>query len=142
MNISMEEKKKEAIVRMRSLGLDRCVISRFHQSGTVCMMGVPFGKYFTLGNRELERMRHFERENNDMVYAVIRSFLEIGQTSPLILDSYLFVSDIPEEWEMEREELRNGETVAYIVNWKFSDCSELGYIGIKKSQNGSLFRIW
>lgn len=142
MNISMEEKKKEAIGRMESLELNGRVISQFSQSGTVYMMRPPFGKYFALNARELEKMHHFERENNDMVYAVIRSFLEIGQTSPLILDSYLFVSDIPEEWEMEREELRNGETVAYIVNWKFSDCSEFGYIGIKKSQNGSLFRIW
>lgn len=58
------------------------------------------------------------------------------------MDAFLYISDHAEEWDAEREDLKNGETIAYVYNHDAPDCSELGYIGIEGTIAAGLRRTW
>lgn len=78
----------------------------------------------------------FEKENNGLVYHVIKSHTTIG-----LMYSLLYVSEYEEEWEMDMEDLGTGHALAYVVNKDMPDCSEFGTIGIEPSIGG-LRRTW
>ena len=97
----------------------------------------PVGAFFWVEDEELEEMRRWEQEHNALVYVIVRSYTTLGQ-----MDSYLYVSDHENEWEDDRDLLRHGEALAYVLNRDMPDCSEFGYIGIKRTIAGGLARIW
>ena len=75
--------------------------------------------------------RRFEKENeNYIVYHVVHSETYMGD-----ILSILFVSDEPDEWEMER--LENGYIYAYCVNLSYPELSEYGDIFIEGYDNGT-----
>ena len=89
-------------------------------------------------NKEiLERVREFECKYNALVFVVIRSF-----TADDTMDSYLFVSDYPEEWPDDRRLLGEGETTAYVYNHDAPYWSEIGSIGIMQTIAAGLCRTW
>ena len=127
MNISIEEKKAEAIRRMKMLGIFPETIKQF-EAGYVSRSEPPFGAYYWVEGEELEALRKFEEEHDCLVYTVVRSYTSIG-----MMDSYLFVGDDVEEWELDRDDLKDGYAFSYTVNHNAPDCSEFGTIGIKLS---------
>lgn len=137
MNISREDKKTEAIVRMKALGLFSDTVAQFEKQDLVSMSEPPLGAFFWLEDEDLERAKKFEEDYNALVYVVIRSYTTIGK-----MDAFLYVSDHAEEWDAEREDLKNGETIAYVFNHDMPDCSELGYIGIEGTVAAGLRRTW
>ena len=139
MKISIKEKKAEAIERMKALGIFPQTIRQFVDAGYISISEPPFGAFFWAEGKDLERIKQFEVEYNALVYVVIRSYTNIGK-----LDSYLFVSDYAEEWEIDREnicKLENG-LFAYVYNHDAPDFSEMGYIGIKSTVAAGLRRTW
>ena len=116
MNISIEEKKVEAIARMKALGIFPQTIKQFEDEGYVSIS---------------------EQEHNALVYVVIRSYTNIGK-----MDSMLFVSDYPEEWEMDRADIPHQQQVAYVYNHDAPDCSEIGAIGFAPTPAAGLCRTW
>lgn len=137
MNISIEEKKNEAIERMMLLGIFPQTVKQFKDEGLVSISEPPFGAFYWAEGEDLERIRQFEQEHNALVYVVIRSFTNIGQ-----MDSMLFVSDYPEEWEMDRADMKHDQQVAYVYNHDAPDCSEIGAIGIAGTPAAGLRRTW
>lgn len=137
MNISMEEKKTEAIERMMLLGLFPQTIKQFKDESLVSISEPPFGAFYWAEGEDLERIRQFEAEHNALVYVVIRSYTNIGK-----MDSMLFVSDYPEEWEMDRDDMKHDQQVAYVYNHDAPDCSEMGAIGIAPTAAAGLCRTW
>ena len=137
MNVSMEDKKVEAIKRLKMMNLHPNVATDFEDKGLINFSEPPIGGLFWAKDDDLERIRAFEKEYNALVYAGIRSFTNIGN-----MDSYLFVGDYPEEWEIDRQGIENGEVLAYVYNRTDPDCSELGYIGITTLISGGLRRTW
>ena len=98
----------------------------------------PFGAFFWVDEEDKKRIQQFEQEYNALVFVVIRSYTNIGK-----MDSYLFVSDYrEEEWEMDRDDLRHGQTCAYVYNHDAPDCSEIGAIGIVGTPAAGLCRVW
>ena len=93
MNISIEEKKAEAINRMKVLGIFPETIKQFEREGKISRSDPPVGAYYLVEGEELEAVRKFEQEHNCLVYTVVRSYTSIG-----MMDSYLFVGDDREEW--------------------------------------------
>ena len=79
----------------------------------------------------------FEEKYSALVYMAIRSYTNIGK-----MDSFLFISDYKEEWEMDREDLQHNQTCAYVYNCDAPDCSEIGCIGIMRTSAAGLLRIW
>lgn len=137
MNISREEKKIEAIERMKAWGIFAPTIKQFEKEDLVSESAPPLGACFWLNDEQLARVREFEEKNNALVYHVIHSYTNIGE-----MESYLFVSDYPEEWEMDRQDIGEGSQLVYVVNKDMPDCSEFGSIGIALTAAAGLRRTW
>lgn len=138
MNVSIEKKQEvEAVARMKALGLYGPTIRQFQKEGLVSISEPPVGAFFWVEGDELEEMRKWEQKHNALVYVIVRSYTTLGQ-----MDAYLYVSDHEDEWQEDRDLLKEGETCAYVINRLMPDCSEFGYIGIKRTIAGGLARIW
>lgn len=139
MNISIEEKKAEAIDRMKMLGIFPETIRQFEQDGLVSISEPPMGAFYWAEGWDLDRIRQFEEDHNAMVYVVIRSYTTIGK-----MDCYLFVGDHIEEWGMDRASLAAPAdgVFAYVFNHDAPDCSEFGDIGVEHTVAAGLKRIW
>ena len=136
-SISVEAKKAEALSRMKELGIYSQTIRQFAELDKISISKPPFGAFFWIEAEDLERVREFERQYNALVFVVIRSFTAVGT-----LDSYLFVSNYPEEWPDERRLLKEGEATAYVYNHDAPYCSEVGSIGITLTVVAGLCRTW
>ena len=137
MNINKEEKKAEAIVRMKTLGIFPETIQQFETDDKVSISEPPFGAFYWLEGENLDRIRQFEEKYNALVYMIIRSYTDIG-----MMDSFLFVSDYKEEWDIDRDDIGVGRICAYVYNHDAPDCSEIGCIGIEQTPAAGLRRIW
>lgn len=137
MSISKEEKKVEAIARMKALGIFDQTIEQFETMDYASISEPPFGAFYWAEGEDLKRIRDFEEEHDALVYVVVRSFTSIGK-----MDSYLYVSDYAEEWEQDRADLKEHMALAYVYNHDAPDCSEFGSIGIKLTVAAGLQRTW
>ncbi len=137
MNITREEKKVEAIERMKLLGIFPETIKQFEQDGYVSISEPPIGAFFGAKADDLQRIQDFEAEYNALVYLVIRSHTTIGK-----MDSYLYVGDHREEWRDDRDGLKSGEVYCYVYNHDMPDYSEIEMIGISKTCAAGLCRTW
>lgn len=137
MTVSMEDKKVEAIRRMKKWGIYPDTIKQFEEDGLVSESAPPLGACFWLSDEQKERVSKFEQQNNALVYHVIHSYTNIGE-----LENYLFVSDYPEEWEMDDEGISNGEQLCWVDNRSAEWCSEFGTIGIELTPAAGLRRSW
>ena len=139
MRISRDEKKIEAVERMKLLGIYPETIRQFEKKDIVSISEPPFGAYYWAEGEDLKRIKEFEEEHNSLVYTVIRSyFRELGK-----MDSYLFVSDYKvEEWEMDSNDIKHGQALAWVYDHDDPDFSEFGSIGIKLAPAAGLVRTW
>ena len=137
MNISREEKKTEALARMKAWGIFNPIVKQFKDEDLVSESAPPVGACFWLEGEQLERVREFEKQHNALVYHVIHSFTNFGE-----MESYLFVSDYPEEWEMDHEDMKAGQQLAYVFNRDMPDCSEFGSVGVALTPAAGLRRTW
>ena len=77
----------------------------------------------------------FEKKNKALVYHAILDKLEFGDCLSL-----LYVSRHPQEWEQDRQDLKDRLPIVYVKNLLDPDCSEFGRIEIKPCMGG-LIRI-
>ena len=134
MNITIEDKKAEAIKRMKDIGIYPQTIDQFKE-GYLSQSEPPFGACFWVEGEQLERVREFENEYNALVYFVIHTYSNLGET-----EEYLYVSDYEEEWEMDRDDLANGMTLAYVYVKDNPVFSEFGTIRIELTPAAGLKR--
>ena len=120
-----------------ALTLSGSKVECFEQEGIVSESAPPLGTCSQLEGEQLERVRKFEEKYNAVVYHVIHSFTNIGE-----LESYLFVSDRPDEWETDRKDLKSGQPLAWVYNYDEPDWPELGYIGVSLTTAAGLRRTW
>lgn len=137
MNISMEEKKVEAVKRMKALKLFSEVIKQFERDGLINISEPPLGAHFWLDNEDKKRVADFEKQHNALVFTGIRSFTNIGK-----MDSFFFVSDYKDEWPQDWEDLTEQSAVVWVFNHDMPDCSEIGSIGFEPTPAAGLRRIW
>ena len=139
MNVSREDKKAEAVARMKMLGIYPETIDQFEREDLVSISEPPFGAFFWVDDEDKKRIQQFEEEYNALVFVVIRNYTTIGK-----LDSYLYVSKYQHEWEKDRLDLVSPDNglFAYVYNRDDPDFSEIGSIGLRKEPNGGLLRIW
>lgn len=137
MNIDRTAKKAEAIERMKALGIFAPTRKQFEKEDLVSISEPPFGAFFWAEGEDLQRIREFEESNNALVYLIIRSYTNIGK-----MDSYLYVSDYDDEWERDREDLKQKEPLCYVYNHDMPDCSEFGCIGVAPTAAAGLCRTW
>lgn len=136
MNVSREEKKAEAILRMKELGYWGRAREAFRKSNKVFVNEPPFGAVYDPEPDLADRIKEFEKENNALVYMVVRAFTKFGQ-----MDSLLYVSDYPEEWEMDHDDIKDKIVMTYTINYDMPDCSEFGSIGFRLGSGAGLIRV-
>ena len=124
------EKKQEALKRMRILRLHENAIAEFSQEGKL-NLSEGGGILFWLNDEQEKAVRRIEQKYNILVYHVIRNFTSFGE-----LLTMLYVSNDSEEWESDREDLKDGYTCAYVENLSDKYCSEFGGICFKPRFGG------
>ena len=141
MNISREEKKAEAIRRMKKLRYFKPSIKEFEKYYKVMLNEPPFGAHYYIDEDErlVSKIKELEERDGILVYAVIRSFLTDG-IETFMMDSLLFVEDEKEEWEFFDEDLPYKTIMSYTINWGCPDCSEYGSIGFNYTTAAGLMR--
>ena len=137
MNITREDKKAEAVERMKLLGIFTATRKQFEKEDYVSISEPPVGAFFWAEGEDLQRIREFEESHNALVYLIVRSYTTFGK-----MDCYLYVSDHRDEWEQDREDLKNCEPLCYVYNHDMPDCSEFGCVGIEKTCAAGLCRTW
>ena len=137
MSVTREDKKAEAIARMKMFGVFGPTIKQFEKEDYISISEPPFGAFYWAEGEDLNRIREFEEQNDALVYLVVRSYTNIGK-----MDSYLYVSNYPEEWEQDREDIKEGQQLAYVYNRDMPDCSELGCVGLALTPAAGLRRTW
>ena len=83
---------------------------------------------------EVSAIHEVERKLECTVYHGILTATEFGR-----LLSLFYVSRSPEEWELDRDCLKNEEPFVYVYNLDDPISSDLGYIRFKQ-ENGGLIR--
>ena len=136
MKVSVEEKKAEALERMKMFGYWGNAREVFRRSDKVLVNEPPFGAVYEMEDDVAKSVEEFEKEHNALVYMVVRAFAEFG-----VCDSYLYVSDDKDEWEYDREDIQNGCPFTYTVNKDAPECSEFGSIGVKLGAGAGLVRV-
>ena len=129
--VSRSEMKKEAVRRMESLGMLSDTIDKFKNGKLQMSEG---GILFDLPKNIEEEVRQHEDQFDEVIYHVIHSFSNIGETYECI-----FVSRYMNDWKWETDMMKKNIVYAYVINKTMPDCSEAGSIGIINS-HGALVR--
>ena len=133
--LSKKEMKKEAIKRMKILQLHQNVLDDFMNENKLNKSDSPLGSLYWLDEEEIKIVKDFEKRHNVLVYHVIHTFSNLGETYEL-----LFVTTEKEEWENEKRDLKNGYAFAQVIVIDYDPNSEMGYIGVE-SKNGGIARV-
>lgn len=125
--VSLEEKQREAIRRMKKLGVYPETINQF-KAGYISRSEPPLGAFYWVEGEELKRIRKFESEYNALVYLVVRAYTSFGT-----LDSYLYVSDHKDEWADDNDRLEHLCPFTYTANQTDPNLDDMGTICIEKT---------
>ena len=129
MEATREQMKEEAVKRMKMLGINPPTIEEFEQEGK---LNVSRGGFlYWLDDEYRAKVAEFEEKYGGLAFAVIESNTEFGK-----LLSILYVSTHRDEWESDRLGLKAGEPFAYVFNLDVEECSEFGFINVRKRFGG------
>ena len=132
--MNKEERFIEAIERMKLLKLDNSCIEAFIKGKVWESEG--YGALYEVNQKEQKLIDNFEKNHpNCLVYHMIHNIFEFGECY-----SMLYVSGDKEEWEQDKQDIKDGYTFAWVENVDLDWCSEFGSIAIK-SQFGGLVRL-
>lgn len=131
---SLEKMKEEAIQRMRILKLYSTVLQDFAAERRINYSFSNFGFLYWLDEGMEKRVCQFEEEYGYLVYHVIDSHTSIGR-----MLSYFYVTPNEEEWEQDRQDLKDGCPIVYVENVDDELLSEFGSIRIEL-RNGGVIR--
>lgn len=138
MKISVDEKKAEAVRRMKMLDIYPETIQQFEKQGLISISEPPLGAFFWAKEEDIEYIKIFEHRFNTLVYMIVRSYhSDMG-----VLDSYFYVSDYREEWESDVAMFKDLAAYVYVYNHTDPWCSEFGDIGILKTATAGIVRTW
>ena len=130
-----ERQKAEAVKRMRKLHIMTNPIKEFVNEGKLNLSECG-GILYWLNEKERKIVDDFEKKYGCLVYHVIKNRTELGT-----MYSLMYVSKNTEEWQMDMDDLDEGQACVYVANVDAPDCSEFGTIGIRPSVGG-VARIW
>ncbi len=132
-----QKQKLEALKRMELLKLLPQVKKDFEKNGTIYYSerqnAFFLATLYWVSNNEkfIEIINDFEKKHNSMVYHCQLTHTEWGD-----MLSLLYVSDNEEEWEMDKDDLKEGYALVRVENLDDSNLSEFGSIGIKPAMGG------
>lgn len=127
--------KQEAVKRMNLLGLSAKIIQSFREHRKIYIWNDETMKLLALNTFEQKIVSNFERKHRCVVYYAMCTSTNFGE-----LISFLFVTPYENEWNIERRDLKENRTIAYVYNTETPEFSEIGYIEFKPSADGNLRR--
>ena len=132
--LSMREKQKaEAAARLELMDVREDVRRKFEDDSSV--MYCRGGKFYPPDETMVTDIHRFEQEQGATVFLVVRLVTVYG-----VLDALLFVGKYEEEWPMERENIKAGYAMSYTINRDYPDCSEMGSIFFRTTEDGGIVR--
>ena len=132
--MNKKERFIEAIERMKLLKLDKQCIEAFTKGKVWESEG--FGALYQLRDEEQMIVDKFEAHHKDcLVYHMIHDKYEFGECY-----SILYISPDTDEWQRDKDDIKEGYVFAYVENVDDPWCSEFGSIAVK-SQFGGLVRL-
>lgn len=132
-----KRQKQECLKRMRMLKLMDNVVKEFEETGKLYYserLNQMFNAvlYWVDNNKEwVNLIEEFERKWNFMVYHCQLTHTTFGD-----ILSLLYVTKDEEEWEQDRQDIKDGIVYAKCINLSDETMSDYGYIGIKSSMGG------
>lgn len=135
MKVLRDDKRLEAIKRMKKMNLFAPAIKQFAEDHAVMVSEPPIGGLYWLNAEQKKMVQEFENEWNALVYLVVRSYTNLGT-----MDSIFYVSNHKDEWPMDNDDLAENCACVYVVNHDMPDCSEFGTIAWK-NVNGGILRV-
>ena len=132
-----ERQKQEAIKRMQMLKLMGEVINDFKKENKLYYserQNQIFNAvlYWVDNHEEWSNMiKEFEKKWGFMVY-----HCQLTHTYDGDIISLLYITKDEDEWEQDRQDIKDGVVYAKCVNLDDDFCSDYGYIGIKPSMGG------
>lgn len=139
------EQTAEAKIRMQLLGLNELGIIKksFENEGAIWTACQPLG-ILIKQDTDPETLAAIEKLEStapgSLPYHAIRGTYLYPDGNKQTYITLLYVSTHPEEWEDDRDDLMNGRACAYVYNCNIDYFSEIGYVGIKRAENGTLAR--
>lgn len=130
MEVTREQMVEEGAARMVMLKMLPQPIKEFREEGKL-NMSENGGFLYWLNDEQKKIVKDWEEEHEGVVYHVIHNFTNFGE-----MLTFLYVSKYKEEWEMDREDLRAGYPLVYVMNLSMPDCSEFGSVGVQPSVGG------
>lgn len=129
-------KKEEAIRRMKSMHIMPDAIRIFAKENKVLVSENPYGFMYQANEAQAKLIAEFEAEYHTLVYhANLVHTRELGD-----LLSLFYVSNNLEEWEMDRDDIKENFALVYCVNLAIPEFSEFGMIEFR-TVNGGIKRI-
>ena len=128
--MNKEERFIEAIERMKMLKLDKGCIEAFTKGKVWESEG--YGALYEVNEEEQKIIDKFEASHEGcLVYHMIHNVYEFGECY-----SMLYVSSDTDEWQSDKDDIKEGYVFAYVENVDSDWCSEFGSIAIKPSFGG------
>ena len=128
--MNKEERFIEAIERMKLLKLDKSCIEAFTKGKVWESEG--YGALYEVNDEEQKLIDNFEKNcEGCLVYHIIHNKFEFGECY-----SILYVSSDKEEWQQDKDDIKDGYVFAYVENIDTPCFSEFGSIAIKPSFGG------
>ena len=130
-----KEQENEILERMKLLKLDKSCINALLKNHKV-WESEGFGALYEVNEEEQKIVDKFQKEHKGcLVYHMIHNKFEFGECY-----SILYVSPDVDEWQQDKEDIKDGYVFAYVYNKDDEWCSEFGSIAVK-SEFGGLVRI-
>lgn len=129
MTPTLEEQKKECLNRLKLSGVCSEVITDFEKGQLY--KTERLGILYYLNDTEMAVVKTFEKKHKAVVYHILHSNTEFGE-----LLAILYVSKYKEEWEIDREDLKQGVALSYVYNLSCPEYSEFGSIGFSARYGG------
>lgn len=133
--VGRDVKKSEAARRLEKLEANEEVIQGFLEHDLIPISFNGVDNIYGLNKGAVDRIKTFEDNYNALVYYVIFAPTGVGD-----MESYLFVSDYEEEWEMDWEDLESSYAMTWTENLDHPEWSEFGSISFSKTRSGALRR--
>ena len=129
--------KKEALKRMRKIGLMKECIDAFEKNKDVWVSEVAW-ILFNLSDRPeiKEKIKFFEEKNKALVYHLI---LDKTKTRNHLI--FFYVARDKGEWIRDNEDLDYNHSVCYVFTASDPEMSEIGGVGFKQC-NGGIVRTY
>lgn len=110
----------EAVERMQMLKMSEDCIQDFVDGGLLQSIS---GFLYSVPSDILEKVAEFENAYEGKVYHIVYSNTEFGE-----LYTFLYVGKNTDEWEMDREDIKDGYVFSYVYNKTYPEFSELGSV--------------